>query len=318
MWHCSRGAARIDPGLRERRSTATAFHKSHDYLSRRLQPVRTREGQPTLRGGVTSRGLKLAARVATRHSTVANLQSTIWNENPAFYGWTPQVKIPRALHSWSVTPRRAVAIQRELAGRIIRRGHLPVAGELRLLAGADVAFSPDMNECIAGVVVWEVQGGRLVEQHVIRRPVRFPYVPGLLSFREAPAVLAALRKLRCEPDAFLFDGQGLAHPRRFGLACHVGLLIDRPSVGCAKSLLVGKCMTPGVARGSRTRIEHDGECIGMAVRTRDNVKPVYVSIGHRLSLKAAVAAVLAGGGGYRIPEPTRLADRLVAREKVRA
>jgi len=224
------------------------------------------------------------------------------------------LKIPRALHSWSVTPRRAITIQRELAGRVIRRGRVR---SLRLLAGVDLAFSKEPEKCIAGVVVWDVRPGEIVEQHVVRLPVRFPYVPGLLSFREAPAILVVLRKLNCEPDAFLFDGQGYAHPRRFGLASHVGLLIDRPSIGCAKSLLVGTCKPPGISKGSTAPIEHNGECIGMALRTRDNVKPVYVSAGHRLSLDAAVEITLAACAGFRIPEPTRLADKLVAREKTR-
>ena len=224
------------------------------------------------------------------------------------------MKIPRALHSWSVTPRRAITIQRELAGRVIRRGRVR---SLRLLAGVDLAFSKEPEKCIAGVVVWDVRPGEIVEQHVVRLPVRFPYVPGLLSFREAPAILVVLRKLNCEPDAFLFDGQGYAHPRRFGLASHVGLLIDRPSIGCAKSLLVGTCKPPGISKGSTAPIEHNGECIGMALRTRDNVKPVYVSAGHRLSLDAAVEITLAACAGFRIPEPTRLADKLVAREKTR-
>lgn len=184
-----------------------------------------------------------------------------------------------------------------------------------LLAGVDLAFSPNRQESIAGVVVWSVRTAEVVEQHVIRRPVRFPYVPGLLSFREAPAILAVLRKLRCEPDAFLFDGQGVAHPRRFGLACHVGLVIDRPSVGCAKSLLVGDCRMPGLAAGSTTPIEHAGECVGRALRTRDRVKPIYVSVGHRVSLDTAVEITLAGCAGFRLPEPTRLADRLVSRAR---
>ena len=222
------------------------------------------------------------------------------------------MKIPAALHSWLVTPKRAVEIQRELAGRAIRSGRVP---RLRLVAGADLAFSPDKSECIAGVVVWDARAREITEQHVVRRRVGFPYVPGLLSFREAPAIVAVLRKLTCEPDAFIFDGQGLAHPRRFGLACHVGVLIDRPSLGCAKSLLVGTCDQPDPERGSTTPLEHNGERVGMAVRTRDRVKPVYVSIGHRLSLDTAVEIVLTCATGYRLPEPTRLADKLVGRER---
>ena len=225
------------------------------------------------------------------------------------------MKIPRAPHSWSVTPKQAVAIQRVLSNQVVRRGRVRT---LRLLAGVDLAFLPDRDGCVAGVVAWDVKTRQVVEQHVLRKTVRFPYVPGLLSFREAPAILAVLRKLRCEPDVFMFDGQGYAHPRRFGLACHVGLLIDRPSLGCAKSVLVGTFKLPAVSKRSATRILDDGEVIGMAVRTRDNVKPVYVSVGHRLSLKAAVSVTLAACTGFRIPEPTRLADKLVAREKTRA
>ncbi len=224
------------------------------------------------------------------------------------------MRIPRSPHSWSVTPKEAVEIQRRLAERVIRKGRIR---GLRLAAGADLAFTPDKRKCVAGVIVWDVKAHEIVEQHVVRQPVTFPYVPGLLSFREAPALVAALRKLETEPDVFLFDGQGLAHPRRFGLACHVGLLIDRPSVGCAKSVLVGTCGTPGLARGSTTALEHNGEHIAMALRTRDRVKPVYVSLGHRLSLDAAVEITLKCSVGYRLPEPTRLADQLVNRERAR-
>ena len=224
------------------------------------------------------------------------------------------MKIPRAPHTWSVTPAEAIEIQRRLAPSVVRRGLPP---KLRLVAGADLAFSPDGKKCIAGVVVWEVQRREVVEQHLARRSVSYPYVPGLLSFREAPALLAALKQLRCEPDVFMFDGQGYAHPRRFGLACHLGLLLDRPSLGCAKTILLGECEPPGRTRGSTSPLLHNSECIGMAVRTRDDVKPVYVSVGHRLSLDAAVQITLACGDGFRLPEPTRLADKLVARERNR-
>jgi deoxyribonuclease V len=186
---------------------------------------------------------------------------------------------------------------------------------VRLVAGTDLAFSSDKSECIAGVVAWDVEAGRVVEQHVLRQPVRFPYVPGLLSFREAPAIIAVLRKLRCAPDAFMFDGQGYAHPRRFGLACHVGLLIDRPALGCAKSILVGTCDSPGWSRGSTTPLIDKGEQIGTTVRTRDRIKPVYISVGHKLSLAAAVKIALLCTAGLRLPEPTRLADKLVARAR---
>lgn len=222
------------------------------------------------------------------------------------------MRIPTALHRWNVSPKRAVGIQRELAGRIISRGRIR---KLRLAAGVDMAFTATSDTGFVGVVVWDVRCKTVVEQHVARRPIRFPYVPGLLSFREAPAILAVLRRLRNEPEVVLIDGQGMAHPRAFGLASHVGLLIDRPTVGCAKSLLIGRCQALGTTRGSRVPIEHGTQCIGMAVRTRDNVKPVYVSVGHRISLAGAVKVILATCNGFRIPEPTRLADQLVARAK---
>jgi len=222
------------------------------------------------------------------------------------------MKIPRVPHRWSVAPVEAIEIQRKLAPSVVRRGRPP---KLRLVAGADLAFSPDGEKCIAGVVVWDLQRREVVEQHVARRMVSFPYVPGLLSFREAPALLTALKQLRCEPDAFVFDGQGYAHPRRFGLACHLGLLLDRPSLGCAKTILLGECEPPRRRRGATSPLMHDGEYIGMAVRTRDDVKPVFVSVGHRLSLDAAVQITLACCDGFRLPEPTRQADKLVARER---
>jgi len=225
------------------------------------------------------------------------------------------MKIPRVPHSWSVTPAQAVAIQRRLAARVVCRGRVPTP---RLVAGADLAFSPDGKVCIAGVVVWDVLHHEIVEQRVARQAVEFPYVPGLLSFREAPALLAALKQLHCEPNVFMFDGQGYAHPRRCGLACHMGVLLNRPSLGCAKTILVGNCEMPQRSRGSTSPLMHNGECVGIAVRTRDDVKPIYVSIGHRLSLAAAVNISLACCGGYRLPEPTRLADKLVARQRTRA
>lgn len=222
------------------------------------------------------------------------------------------MKLPRPLHRWNVSPKRAVAIQRALAGRVVQNGNVP---RLRLAAGTDCSFSTNRNECIAAIVIWDISTRAVVEQVIVHRPVRFPYIPGLLTFREAPAILAAIRKLRCEPDVFLFDGQGYAHPRRFGLASHIGVLIDSPSLGCAKSILIGQAESLGVRRGSIAPLVHQGETIGAAVRTRDGVKPVYVSVGHRLSLDAAIDIVLACGQGFRIPEPTRRADRIVSRER---
>ncbi|UCG15998.1 MAG: deoxyribonuclease V [Phycisphaerales bacterium] len=222
------------------------------------------------------------------------------------------MKLRKTIHRWNVSPQRAVAIQKELAGRIIRR---TTRRRFRLVAGADLAFTPDKQYCVAGIVVWDVPGRRAVEQQTARRRVTFPYVPGLLSFREAPAVLAAIRKLVHEPDALILDGQGYAHPRRFGLACHVGLFVERPSIGCAKSRLIGTHGIPGRHKGSITPLRDGDEQIGAVVRTRDDVKPVYVSIGHRIDLDTAVDLVVSCCTGFRLPEPTRLADQLVSRAR---
>jgi deoxyribonuclease V len=216
--------------------------------------------------------------------------------------------VPPAPHRWKVTPRQAVAWQRRLAPRVeISEFPSPFA----LVAGVDLAFTNDGRACIAGAVVWDVARGAIVERRVARAPVTFPYVPGLLSFREAPAVLRALRKLTHTPDALMCDGHGWAHPRRFGLACHVGIITGLPTLGCAKSRLVGEHRAPGPRRGACVRLMDAGERVGSVLRTRDNVKPVYVSVGHRMSLKQTEQLVLRCTAGYRLPEPTRQADHLV-------
>ncbi len=222
------------------------------------------------------------------------------------------MRIAPAPHPWAVSPKRAVAIQRQLAGRVRQT---PPRSPIRLVAGVDLAFSRDGARCIAGVVVWDLDRGEVVEECLAVRRLRFPYVPGLLSFREGPAILAALRRLRCAPDALVCDGHGLAHPRRFGIACHIGVICERPSVGCAKSRLVGEHAEPAARRGSRCPLMHRGERIGTLLRTRDGVKPVFVSVGHRIDLASCERLVLRCGAGRRLPEPTRRADRLVAAAK---
>lgn len=219
------------------------------------------------------------------------------------------MKLPRIPHPWRLSPARAIAVQRHLAAHVRVE---PLAGAARLVAGLDAAFSADERDCLAAAVVWDRGERRVVEVATARRPVCFPYVPGLLSFREAPALLAALRQLRCVPDVLLCDGQGLAHPRRFGIACHLGVLCDLPAVGCAKSRLVGEHADLPAAAGARTDLVFEGEVVGAVVRTRAGVRPVYVSVGHRCDLDAAVALVLDCVAGRRLPEPTRLADRWVA------
>jgi len=220
------------------------------------------------------------------------------------------MRVPRSPHRWNVSPARAIEIQRELVARIRQ---VPLPSEPRLIAGADMAIARDGEHCIAGVVVWDWRAGAVIEQRSARRRLTFPYVPGLLSFREAPAVLAAIRQLKNEPDVFMLDGQGCAHPRGLGLASHVGLILDRPTLGCAKSRLCGRHAEPREARGGRSPLRLGEKTIGAVLRTRQGVKPVYVSVGHRLTLEEAVAWVLRCCRSYRLPEPTRLAHHFVTR-----
>ncbi len=165
----------------------------------------------------------------------------------------------------------------------------------------------------AAAVLWDVGRGELVEVAGARVPARFPYVPGYLSFRELPALLSAFERLRGTPDLVVADGQGRAHPRRFGLACHLGVLLDVPTIGCAKSRLVGFHREPGLRRGSHTQLREGAECIGEVVRTRAGVRPVFVSVGHRVSLVTARRWILRLASRYRLPEPVRAAHREVNR-----
>lgn len=222
------------------------------------------------------------------------------------------MKIPPPRHRWAVTPRRAAALQHELRELVVE---CPLPPSAQRIAGADMAFSSDGRRCVAGVVVWDRFHRHVVEEAVASRAVRFPYVPGLLSFREAPAVLAAARKLTCRPDVWMLDGHGRAHPRRFGLACHLGVLLDQPTLGCAKSRLCGQHPEPGRRRGARTLLRDGEEVIGVVLRTRDAVKPVFISVGHRTTLDDAVNLALECGTKYRLPEPTRLAHQLVTRAR---
>ena len=220
------------------------------------------------------------------------------------------MKIPRAPHRWTLTSRQAIAVQCRLASAVIIA---EPENPFRFVAGMDCAFTA--GECLAAVVLWDAQRCEVVEQHTAGRPLRFPYVPGLLSFREAPALLAALRKLRRTPDVLMCDGQGLAHPRRFGIACHLGVISGLPALGCAKSRLMGEHETPPSKRGSSAPLLDDGKIIGEVLRTRDGGRPVYVSVGHRLTLAVAREVVMRCVTRHRLPEPTRLADRLVAEFK---
>lgn len=225
------------------------------------------------------------------------------------------MRIPR-LHAWPRTPRAAIALQRVLAARVlIAPPRDSDAAPPRFVAAVDAAFSPDGRQIVAGVVLWDAERRATIEQHVVRRVLTFPYVPGLLSFREAPAVLAALRRLRRDPDVVFCDGQGLAHPRRFGLACHVGLWIDCPTVGVAKSRLCGECGEPGPRRCAQSALWLEGEIVGVVLRTRANVAPLFISCGHRCDLEWATRVVLGTTTGYRLPEPARLVHQLVTKAR---
>lgn len=220
-----------------------------------------------------------------------------------------------ALHHWDVSPAEARRIQQRLAARVIRRDAL--AGPVRTVAGADVALDSARGRAIAGVILYRFPEMIELERRWAARPLRFPYVPGLLSFREAPALLAAFARLRRRADVIFCDAHGYAHPRRLGLASHLGLLLGAATVGCAKSRLVGTHAAPPPERGAWAPLLDRGETIGAALRTRAGVRPIYVSIGHRLSLPRAIELVLAVSDGFRIPRPTREADRWVRELKRR-
>lgn len=212
-------------------------------------------------------------------------------------------------HPWDVTPREARAIQERLRSRVLLDDRL---GPIRRVAGVDVAFPERGRTTRAAVAVLDASSLEVVEQAVISRATSFPYVPGLLSFREVPAVLDALAELSAVPDLLLCDGHGLAHPRRMGLACHLGLVADIPAAGVAKTLLVGEHEEVPDERGAWTALSHKGETVAAALRSRAGVKPIYVSPGHRISLTTAVAWVMRCITRYRLPETTRRADRLAS------
>ena len=220
----------------------------------------------------------------------------------------------KKLHNWNLTPKQAIALQRKLAPKI---KFTAVKKFPKLVAGLDCAFSKDGKKIIAVVVVLQLPNLKVIEtKHAVRK-LQFPYIPGLLSFREAPACLSAVEKLKNTPDTFLIDGQGFAHPRRFGIASHLGLFLNKPTIGCAKSLLIGTFETPSSQKGSFTPLKDKTETIGVVLRTATNVKPIFVSVGNNCRLKDVIKITLACCAGYRIPEPTRLADHLVSKLKNR-
>jgi deoxyribonuclease V len=215
---------------------------------------------------------------------------------------------------WDVSPQQAIHIQEELRSRVdLTNGFR----ELIHIGGVDVAFSRKKGRVYAALVVLDYKTLKLVEVACGEGEARFPYIPGLLTFREGPVVMRAFDRLRKKPDLILFDGQGIAHPRRLGLASHMGLLLNIPTVGCAKSPLRVRFQLPGPQRGSATKMTAGGEEVGVVLRTRDGVKPLYVSPGHMVDLATSVRVVLATGRGYRLPEPTRIAHITVTQLRKR-
>lgn len=214
------------------------------------------------------------------------------------------MELPRPPHRWRLTPTEAVALQRRLAERVIMA---PLRGVRRVL-GLDCAFQAE--QVLAVGVVWDLERRQIIETRGARRPLTFPYVPGLLSFRELPTLIGVMRQVASPVDAVLCDGQGIAHPRRLGLASHIGVLTGLPAIGVAKSRLTGRYEEPGPEKGAQSPLMDKGEVIGAVLRTRDNTRPVFISVGHRIGLEAAVRLCLEAAPRFRVPIPTRVADQL--------
>lgn len=212
-------------------------------------------------------------------------------------------------HDWPTDSRSAIALQESLRAEIVLNDHVEF---VRYVAGIDVGFEDNGQTTRAAVAVLAFPDLTLAEWAIARRPTTFPYIPGLLSFREVPTVLDALEQLAQIPDLLLCDGQGIAHPRRFGIACHVGLLTGLPAIGVAKSRLIGNYQEPGLEKGAWEPLHHTGELIGVVLRNRRNTKPLYISPGHRISIPTALDYVQRCTTKYRLPETTRFAHRLAS------
>jgi len=215
-------------------------------------------------------------------------------------------------HDWPLTAEDAIAIQNQLRSQVITEDQL---GDVQYVAGVDLGFEEDGAISRAAVAVLSFPDLQLQEKAIAKRPTTFPYIPGFLSFREIPAILDALETVSITPDLIVCDGQGIAHPRRLGIACHLGVLIDIPTIGAAKSLLVGKHDEVPVEKGNWQPLRYRGEVVGAVLRSRTGVKPLYISPGHRISLPTAIDYVLRCTTKYRLPETTRWADKLASNRK---
>jgi deoxyribonuclease V len=204
-------------------------------------------------------------------------------------------------------------IQLELAKQV---SHSELPSTIRTIAGFDIAYMKSLNRMIAGMVVLEFPSLTPIGETFIFREIEFPYIPGYLSFREAPALLELIRMNTLSVDVYIFDGHGVAHPRGLGIASHIGVLIAKPAIGCAKKKLVGKYDMPAASKGARSDVIYRDRVVGCALRTRDNVRPVFISVGHKTELGPAVDLIMRCTGRYRIPEPTRLAHNMVTRKRI--
>ena len=231
------------------------------------------------------------------------------------------------LHNWNLSYSQAIDLQKRLAGQV---QFTPINKPPELIAGLDCALSKDGQQILAAAVVlrlpnvimglWEAfkpPEFEVIETATACQKLSFPYIPGLLSFRESPVCITAVEKLKNEPDVFIIDGQGIAHPRRLGLAAHLGLFFDKPTIGCAKSRLTGTFEEPAIEKGAYSPLQDGEEVIGAVVRTRANVEPVFVSVGNKCLLKDAIKIILDCAVKYRLPEPTRLAHQLVSKAKLK-
>lgn len=211
-------------------------------------------------------------------------------------------------HAWNLSEAEATLLQQELATKVIQEDRL---NEVHRVAGVDVAYQKSSNKLVAAAVVLDADSLEVIETVTAEDYAQFPYIPGLFSFRELPPLIKAFAKLNHSPDLVVCDGQGYAHPRRFGLACHLGVIFDLPTIGCGKTRLLGEHQTPDRERGATAPLYDNGEVIGSVLRTQSGINPIYVSIGHRIALTTACSWILKLSPKYRLPETTRSADQLV-------
>ena len=217
------------------------------------------------------------------------------------------------LHPWDISYDKAINIQQSLSSQITLE---PLNSPVELVAGADVSYSKGSNTFYSGVVILRLSDMSIIEEATAEGNVDFPYIPGLLSFRESPVLIKAFEKIKITPDAVIFDGQGIAHPRSLGIASHLGLILDIPSIGCAKNILVGEYNNLGDEFGEYSLMMYKNKAVGAAVRTKKKVSPVFVSPGHKIDIESSINTILRVCRGYRLPEPTRQAHILVNKSRV--